>query len=150
QRARREHHPVADIAGHALAENSGGNEVQHRLLPADDEGMPGVVPALKAHHALGMVGEPVHDLALALVAPLGADHYDVLAHLLALPHDPFATALGELAVALRSRRVGGVPGKAHHDDLSAVAQLAYRRREGGIARLRRAYRQGAVHLRGRS
>src|SRR6187402_454547 len=33
--------------------------------------------ALEAHHALRAVGEPVDDLALALVAPLRADHDNV-------------------------------------------------------------------------
>jgi hypothetical protein len=37
----------------------------------------GVVTALEAHHALGVVRQPVHDLALALVTPLGADDDDV-------------------------------------------------------------------------
>ena len=35
--------------------------------------MPGIVPALEAHDDIGPAGEPVHDLSLTLVAPLGAD-----------------------------------------------------------------------------
>jgi hypothetical protein len=77
QRLRREHHAVADVAVHAGAQDPRGDEVQHRLLAGDDQRVAGVVPALEAHHALRAVGEPVDDLALALVAPLGADHYDV-------------------------------------------------------------------------
>ena len=38
---------------------------------------PGVVAALEAHHHLGVLGEQVDDLALSLVAPLGADDDDV-------------------------------------------------------------------------
>jgi hypothetical protein len=36
---------------------------------------------LESHHALRAVGQPVNDLALALITPLGADHYDVLGHI---------------------------------------------------------------------
>ncbi len=46
-------------------------------LVTDDQRVAGVVPALEAHHAIGAAGEPVDDLALALVAPLGADHGNV-------------------------------------------------------------------------
>src|SRR2546422_11773993 len=38
------------------------------------------LPILEAHHPLGVVGEPVHDLALAFVTPLGAYDDDVLGH----------------------------------------------------------------------
>src|SRR5689334_23714002 len=55
-------------------------------------------------------------------------------------HDPFAVALRELAIALRLRRLGGVPRERDHDDLSRVPQLAHRGRETGVARVRRADR----------
>src|SRR6266702_4562542 len=80
QRLRRKHHAVADVAGHALPEDARGDEVQHGLPAADHQRMPGVVPALEAHHPLGVVGKPVHDLALAFVTPLGAYDDDVLGH----------------------------------------------------------------------
>src|SRR5258708_9473342 len=51
--------------------------MQHRLLGSDHQRVAGVVAALEAHHALRAVGQPVDDLALALVAPLGADDDDV-------------------------------------------------------------------------
>ena len=51
--------------------------MQHGLLAADHQRVAGVVAALEAHHALRAVGQPVDDLALALVAPLGADDDDV-------------------------------------------------------------------------
>jgi hypothetical protein len=35
--------------------------------------MAGVVAALESHHHIGAAGEPVDNLALALVAPLRAD-----------------------------------------------------------------------------
>src|SRR5581483_250465 len=87
QRLRRDHYAVADEAIDALAHDSGGDEVQHRLLAADHQCVPGVVPALEAHHALGAIGKPVDDLALAFVAPLRADDDDVAraAHLSPAP-----------------------------------------------------------------
>src|SRR3546814_13215514 len=42
--------------------------------------MAGIVAALEPHHHIGAQGKPVDDLALALVAPLGADNHHV-AHL---------------------------------------------------------------------
>ena len=77
QGLRREHHAVADEAVDVAAQDARGNQVQHGLLAADHQRVAGVVAALEAHHALGAVGEPVDDLALALVAPLGADDDDV-------------------------------------------------------------------------
>jgi hypothetical protein len=59
--------------------------MQHGLLAADDQRVAGIVAALEAHHALGMIGQPVDDLAFALVAPLGADDDDVLCHCYASP-----------------------------------------------------------------
>jgi hypothetical protein len=56
-----------------------GNEVQRRLDALDHQRVAGVVPALEPHHALGVIGQPVDELALALVAPLGADDHDVAA-----------------------------------------------------------------------
>src|SRR5207344_536699 len=62
-----------------------GNEVQHGLLAADHQRVAGVVAALEADHALRAVGQPVDDLALALVAPLGADDDDVARNAIHLP-----------------------------------------------------------------
>jgi hypothetical protein len=39
--------------------------------------MAGIVTALKAHHHVGARAQPVDNLSLALVAPLGADHRDI-------------------------------------------------------------------------
>ena len=39
--------------------------------------MAGIVAALKADDDVGLLGEPVDDLAFALVAPLGADHDNI-------------------------------------------------------------------------
>jgi hypothetical protein len=39
--------------------------------------MAGVMSALEAHDALGVIGQPVDDLAFAFVTPLGADHHHI-------------------------------------------------------------------------
>ena len=55
-------------------------EGQQRQLvggAVDDQGVAGIVAALKAHDDIGALRQPVDDLALAFVAPLGADDYHV-------------------------------------------------------------------------
>jgi len=47
----------------------------------DDQRVTGVVAALEADDALRLLGQPVDDLALAFVAPLGPDHHHVSCHL---------------------------------------------------------------------
>jgi len=37
----------------------------------------GIVAALKAHDDIGLLRQPVDDLAFTLVAPLGANHHDI-------------------------------------------------------------------------
>jgi hypothetical protein len=75
--------------------------------------MAGIVAALEAHHDLGALAEPVDDLALALVAPLGADHCHV-GHCL-FPSDtktPPGADSGEawVRIARRQRRAKGKTG----------------------------------------
>src|SRR5687767_5768025 len=57
------------------------DEAQDGLAPLDDQRVAGVVPALEADHRRHVVGQPVDDLALALVTPLGADDDYVARHL---------------------------------------------------------------------
>jgi hypothetical protein len=52
--------------------------VQYRLLAANDQGMPGIVTALKTHHALCVIGKPINDLAFTLIAPLRSNDNYVL------------------------------------------------------------------------
>ncbi len=51
--------------------------MQDGLLPAHHQGVPGVVPALKAHDGGHVRGQQIDDLALSLIAPLGAHDYDI-------------------------------------------------------------------------
>jgi len=73
----RQHHAVADIAAHPGAHDAAGYQVQCRLDTVDDQCMAGVVAPLEAHHPLGAFSQPIHQLALALITPLGAYDNDV-------------------------------------------------------------------------
>ena len=77
ERVRIEHDAVADDRELARAHDARRQERELVGLGADDEGVAGVVAALEAHDDVGLVGQPVDDLALALVAPLGANDHDV-------------------------------------------------------------------------
>ena len=72
-----EHDAVADDRELAGPHDAGGQQRELERLAADDERMAGVVAALETHDDVRRYGQPVDDLALALVAPLGADHHDV-------------------------------------------------------------------------
>ena len=72
-----EHDAVADDRQLAGPHDARGQQRQLVDLVADDERVAGVVAALEAHHDVGLGRQPVDDLALALVAPLGADHHHV-------------------------------------------------------------------------
>ena len=80
QRRKMDHDPIADNAGHAGMQNARRDQVQNRLLTIDNQGVAGVVAALKAHHSLCLLSQQVHDLALAFVTPLSADDHYALAH----------------------------------------------------------------------
>jgi hypothetical protein len=51
--------------------------MQGGFYAIDDQRMASVMTALKAHHALGTLSEPVDQFALAFVTPLGSDDDDV-------------------------------------------------------------------------
>lgn len=75
-----EHHAIADDAELAAAHDARGQRVQLVDRLADDKRVARIVTALKARDHIGAFGQPVHDLALALVAPLGA-HDNHVRHL---------------------------------------------------------------------
>jgi len=68
-----ERHAVPDQADRAL-EDPRGDLVQHELAGAAVHGVARIGPALVAHDEVGALGEHVHELAFAFVAPLRADH----------------------------------------------------------------------------
>src|SRR5690606_31361900 len=70
-------HAVADDRKLARTHDARGEQRELVDLAVDDERMAGIVAALEAHDDVGALRKPVHDLALALVAPLGADNHHV-------------------------------------------------------------------------
>jgi len=70
-----EDNSVADDALATRPEHAAGNKLQHKLVLADDDGVPGVMSAGVARHGGKPLAQHVNDFALALVAPLGAQHY---------------------------------------------------------------------------
>ena len=108
QRPGVEHHAVADDA--ELARPHDARRQQRQLVDraVDDQRVPGVVPALEARDHVGALGQPVDDLALALVAPLGADDHHV-AHAPVLPRRGRRPRPHGLTVAGRSGAT--VPGR---------------------------------------
>jgi len=95
QRPRVEHHAIAD-EGRSPAHDPARQERQFVGLIADHERVSGVMAALEAHHHVGAARQPIDDLPLAFVAPLGADDGDV-SHLLRF------LSTGEAGAALRGR-----------------------------------------------
>ena len=80
QRLEREHDAVADQTLHVCVQDAGRDERENGFLAADDQRMPGVVAALEARDRVRLIGEQIDDFALALVAPLQADHDQILTH----------------------------------------------------------------------
>ena len=76
QRLRIEHDAVADHR-QLVAHHAGRQQRQLVGGAVDDQRVAGVVPALKAHDDVGLLGQPIDDLALAFVAPLRADHHHI-------------------------------------------------------------------------
>ncbi len=68
-----EHDAVAHDAPHVRMENTGRDLVQHELPIAHHDRVAGIGAALIAHDDVGLLGQHVDELALAFVAPLGAD-----------------------------------------------------------------------------
>ena len=81
---RGEDNAVADIAGARSMHDARGDQTQDGLLAVNDEGMPGIMAAVEAHHPGSLFRQPIDDFALAFVAPLSADHDNILAHLKSL------------------------------------------------------------------
>ncbi|COY22137.1 Uncharacterised protein [Mycobacterium tuberculosis] len=72
-----DHHAVADNVGDPGRQHTRRDEMQCEILAGrQDDGVPGVVAPLIAHHPLHAATQQVGGLTLALVAPLGADEDD--------------------------------------------------------------------------
>jgi len=70
-------HTVADHGELSRTHDAGGQKAQLVGDAVDHERVAGIVAALEAHDHIGPRGQPVHNLAFAFVAPLGADHRHV-------------------------------------------------------------------------
>jgi hypothetical protein len=57
------------------------NQTQNRFFAIHPKGMTRIMPPLKPNDSARRFCEPINDLALTFVTPLGANHYDVLAHI---------------------------------------------------------------------
>ncbi len=68
-----QHNAVADEADFVRVQNAGRDEVEDGFLPPHFDGVASVVAALEAHDGATLGAQHVHNFALALVAPLGAD-----------------------------------------------------------------------------
>ena len=55
-------------------QHAAGHQLQDKLLPADDDGVPGIVPAGVARDHIERAREHIDNLALAFIAPLGAKY----------------------------------------------------------------------------
>ena len=113
-------------------------------LAVDDERVPGIVPALKPHDDIGALGQPVDDLALALVAPLGADHGHVCHGAIPLVRHAGLDPASTYSRTVRLRRHGprikpGVTGLSfgEQSNLAVGQNMRAQLRLGRIARLQR-------------
>src|SRR5450830_250069 len=76
----RNDHAVTDVAGDAWTHDARRDQLQCGFHAADDQRVACIVAALEAHHTLGVIGQPIDELAFTFIAPLGADDNDVLCH----------------------------------------------------------------------
>src|SRR5581483_3674453 len=68
---------VADHGKNTRAENAAGNQFQNEFSFADEDGVAGVVAALVTGDRGKSFGEQIDDFALALIAPLRPQHYQI-------------------------------------------------------------------------
>ncbi len=71
------HHPIADDGQLTATHNAGRQQAEFVDRAINHQRMTRVMTALKTHHHIGPFGQPVHNLAFALIAPLGANHNNI-------------------------------------------------------------------------
>src|SRR6266511_2381740 len=136
ERLRVEDDAIPDQADGAL-DDPRWDLVQHELAGARVHRVSGVRPALIAHHQVGALGEHVHDLPLALVAPLGADD-DGAVYLRSEHVAPTKTPRGAGRASILRRKLGRRPGSVnapvrHAPVRHAQTSLATRSRSAGAS-----------------
>ena len=70
------HTAVADDRNCVGAQDAGRKELELILLTAYDDGVPGVVAAVRLHHVVNAATKQVSGFTFAFVAPLGSDDHD--------------------------------------------------------------------------
>ena len=68
-----EHHSITDHGELRGPQHAGRQQRKLVGLAIDNERMAGIMAALESHHDIGLFRQPVDDLALPLVSPLGTD-----------------------------------------------------------------------------
>ena len=101
-----EHHAIADDRQLASAHHARRQQRQLVRDAVNDKGVAGIVATLKAHDDVGLLGQPINDLALSFVSPLGA-HHDHIGH--ATPFLGAADARDSLAETMTCRQFGRSP-----------------------------------------
>ncbi|MPN37478.1 hypothetical protein SDC9_184997 [bioreactor metagenome] len=110
--------------------------MQRGLHAVDHQCVARVVAALEAHDALCALGQPIDQLALAFVTPLGADDHDVTTlaclHFESDPilknqtsdgaHDPAVGHLHQFAVTVKLIHFALMPGQNADHRLALLAQ----------------------------
>ncbi len=84
ERLRIDHHAVADDRKLGRPQDARRQQRQLVGFAVDDQRVAGIVAALEAHDDVSLLRQPVDDLALPLVAPLGADD-DNIGHFADVP-----------------------------------------------------------------
>jgi len=79
-----DHHAIADDRKLRRPQHARRQQRELVGLAIDHQGMTSIVAALEAHDDVGLLRQPVDDLALPLVAPLGADD-DNIGHFADIP-----------------------------------------------------------------
>ena len=137
--------PLPMTGVHARRQDAGRQQVQGVLLVADDDGVPGVVAAVVLHDVVDRRAEQVGGLALALVAPLGADQHDG-GHGVHLPRTGTGPAESDRRVRGRGyvKRLLVVTNAAagSTDDERVAAAIAVLRGGGGRTRSRQCAEPG--------
>jgi hypothetical protein len=84
ERLRIDHHAIADHRQLRRPQHAGRQQRQFVGFAIDDQGVAGIMTALEAYDDVSLLRQPVDDLALPFVAPLGADD-DNIGHFADVP-----------------------------------------------------------------
>src|SRR5262249_30822960 len=106
---------VADDRKLALSNDPGWQQREFVSRAVDDQSVTGIVTTLKTDDDIGLLRQPVDDLAFAFVAPLGSDNHNIR------HQDPFPApapghlepgATGQVHLRIKEASMGGKPKSA--------------------------------------